>query len=175
MKILCSGNPNDHTVASGIKEIYPDADFASRATGYDLRFWNEGSETFFRNQINKYNVFINSSFLCKWCQHQLLEVTFEEWSKHNINGHIVNIGSSAQWEGVNNAMYGDYGIQKRALQERSLQLNKKNGIKTTHIVLSGINDGKQGHETWLQPLEIAQIIKLVIEKTGSTIPLIALI
>jgi len=174
MKILCSGNPNDQTVASGIKNLYPTAEFASRNTGYDLRFWDHGSETFFRRHINDYTVFINSSFLCKWCQHQLLEVTFEEWSNNGIKGHIVNIGSSAQWNGIN-SIYEDYGIQKQALQERSLQLNNKNGIKTTHVVLSGINDGKPGHEEWLDPVEIAQTIKWILEKSGPTIPLIALI
>ena len=38
MKILCSGNPQHQTVANGVKQIYPEADFASRATGFDLRF-----------------------------------------------------------------------------------------------------------------------------------------
>ena len=53
MNILCSGNPNHNTVASAIKKCFPSVDFASRATGYDLRFWDPGSETYFKEQIVK--------------------------------------------------------------------------------------------------------------------------
>ena len=49
MKILCSGNPLDITVAIGIDEVFDNVEFASRTTGYDLRFWDKGSEEHFRN------------------------------------------------------------------------------------------------------------------------------
>ena len=49
--ILCTGNPAHTTVASAVQRKFPNAEFASRATGYDLRFWNHGSEDFFRNSI----------------------------------------------------------------------------------------------------------------------------
>jgi hypothetical protein len=48
-----------------------------------------------------------------------------------------------------NSVYGSYSIQKRALRDRSLQLNNKHGIKTSHIIAGGLNDGKPGHESWL--------------------------
>ena len=54
--ILCTGNPKDPTVASAVKKIFPQAEFASRNTGYDLRFWNPGSEDYFKNQIANYNI-----------------------------------------------------------------------------------------------------------------------
>lgn len=43
MKILCSGNPRHKTIASGVHQIYPHANFASTTTGYDLRFWEHES------------------------------------------------------------------------------------------------------------------------------------
>jgi hypothetical protein len=172
MKILCSGNPNHATVASGIKKIFADADFASRASGYDLRFWDPGSETHFRDQIKKYNVFINSSFICGHGQLALLEATHQEWSAAGIFGHIINIGSSAEWFGID-SVYAEYSIQKRSLRDRSLQLNNKSGIKTTHVIAGGINDGLPGHENWLALDQIAETIKWVLEHPVK-IPLIAI-
>jgi hypothetical protein len=163
MNILCSGNPHHVTVASAVKKSFPAADFASRATGYDLRFWDPGSETHFREQIIKYNVFVNSSFICSGGQLALLETTHDEWTAADIRGHIINIGSTLEYLGINddqakNKIYGTYSIQKRALKDRSLQLNGVNGIKTTHIIAGGLNDGLSGHETWLDLAQIANII-----------------
>jgi hypothetical protein len=164
MNILCSGNPNHNTVASAIQKRFPKADFASRATGYDLRFWDPGSETHFRNNIQKYNVFINSSFICGGGQLQLLEATVEEWSDKNISGHVINIGSVSEWIGitVSDDIYAKYSIQKRALRDRSLQLNNKKNIKTTHIIAGGLNDGKPGHEKWLELYQLADVIDWIL-------------
>ena len=150
-----------------LKKYFPFAEFASRATGYDLRFWDPGSETYFRKQIINYNVFVNSSFICGGGQLALLEATHEEWTKTNISGHIVNIGSTSEHLGVtdNQAkdnVYGKYSIQKRALRDRSLQLNGLNNIKTTHIIAGGLNDGLSGHENWL---DLTQVAKNQVFKT----------
>ena len=161
MKILCSGNPNDPTIASAINKIFSAADFASRATGYDLRFWDPGSESYFREQITKYNVFINCSFICGGGQLALLEATHQEWANHNIVGHIINIGSTAEWQGID-SMYPTYSIQKRSLRDRSLQLNGVSNIKTTHIIVGGINDNKPEHANWLELDHIASVIDWVL-------------
>ena len=164
--MLCSGNPNHATVASGVKQVFPNCQFASRATGYDLRFWDKGSETHFRENIVNYNIFINSSFICGGGQLHLLETCHSEWSTSNIKGHIINIGSSSELLGITQNMddiYGKYSIQKRALRDRSLQLSNMNGIRTTHMTLGGINDGKPGHEDWLDVVKIAENIKWIIE------------
>ena len=173
MKILCSGNPLDITVANGIDEVFDNVEFASRTTGYDLRFWDKGSEEHFRNNIVNYNVFINASFICGWGQHQLLEVTFAEWERLGICGHIINIGSTSEWEGIN-SKYGSYTVQKQALQVRSLQLNNVANIKTTHMIVGGINDGKEEHSNWIKPKNVAKTIKWVLENNNG-IPLIAIV
>jgi len=176
MNMLCSGNPSHNTVASAVKKYFPKANFASRATGYDLRFWNAGSETYFRKQIINYNIFINSSFICNGGQLALLETTHEEWSAAGIRGHIINVGSTAEYIGVNdnqvnNKTYASYSIQKRALRDRSLQLNGANNIKTTHIIAGGLNDGLPSHESWLDLTQVAETIGWVIEHS-CLIPLI---
>lgn len=167
MNILCSGNPYHSTVASAVKQRFPSAEFASRATGYDLRFWDPGSEQHFRQQIAHYTIFINSSFICGNGQLALLETTHEEWAKLGIYGHIINIGSTAEYIGINDnkakdKLYGTYSIQKRALKDRSLQLNGLNNIKTTHIIAGGLNDNAPGHETWLELTHIADTIAWVM-------------
>jgi hypothetical protein len=176
--ILCTGNPTHNTIASAIQRKFPSTEFASRATGYDLRFWDPGSEGMFRNKIKNYNVFINSSFICGGGQLALLEATFQEWSSLGIKGHIINIGSSAEWMGVddtrvNNDTYGIYSIQKRALRDRSLQLNNKKGIKTSHIIAGGLNDGKPEHDTWLDLDTVANTIDWILSNPAD-IPLLAI-
>jgi len=173
MKILCSGNPNHATVASAIKQQFATAEFASRATGYDLTFWTPGSEEQFRQNIKNYTVFINSSFICGNGQLQLLEATHQEWSTAAIAGHIINIGSSAEWLGIDSP-FGVYSIQKRALRDRSLQLNKKNNIKTTHITVGGLNDGLPGHEDWLDLNTIAESISWILSRSYQ-VPVLAII
>jgi hypothetical protein len=168
--ILCTGNPNHNTVASAVKKIFSDVEFASRATGYDLRFWDTGSEAHFREQIKKYNILINSSFICGGGQLALLETTHQVWAENNISGHIINIGSTAEWLG-SDSVYGIYSIQKRALRDRSLQLNGKNKIRTTHLIAGGLNDGGTGHENWLDLVHIATTIKWILTNPFQT-PLI---
>ena len=168
MNILCTGNPKHITIASAVKQYFPMANFASRATGYDLRFWDPGSETHFREQIINYNVFVNSSFICGGGQLALLEATHEEWANAGISGHIINIGSTSEYLGVNDNqakdnIYGKYSIQKRSLRDRSLQLNGLDNIKTTHIVAGALNDGLPGNENWLDLTHIADTIVWVIE------------
>lgn len=173
--ILCTGNPLHPTVASAVDRKFTNVEFASRATGYDLTFWPEGSESYFRSQIVKYNVFINSSFICGGGQLALLETTWDEWSKNNIRGHIINIGSTSEHLGVDDRrvdkIYGPYSIQKRALRDRSLQLNNKNRIKTSHITAGGLNDGKPGNERGLSLDSVADTIHWILANPNS-IPLL---
>lgn len=169
--ILCTGNPRDNTIASALSKKFSVIDFACRTNGYDLRFWEPETEVFFREKIKNYTIFINSSFICNWAQIRLLEITYEEWSAAKIKGHIINIGSTAEWLGINSP-YGSYSIQKRALRDRSLQLDNKL-IKTTHITVGGLNDGKPGHENWLDLNHVADAIQWVIQQP-IRIPLLAI-
>jgi len=159
IKILCTGNPNDYTVARAVKEVFPNADFASRSTGYDLRFWYPKDENFFIEQIKQYDVLINSSFIVNNAQIRILELTTQVWSK----GHIFNIGSTAEYEGRKTDLPMSYVTQKRSLRDLSLSLNSKY-LKTTHIVAGGLNDNKPEHKTWIDPIHIVNTIKWVLEQ-----------
>lgn len=163
VKLLCSGNPNHRTIASAVQKIWPRAHFASRATGYDLRFWNPGSEDHFRQRIRDYDVFVNASFICDHGQLALLETTVQEWRAHNIKGHVVNIGSAAEFLGMDSA-WGAYSIQKRALRDRSLQLHSQHGIRTTHVILGGLNDGKPENQQGLDLDHAAGVIQWCVSQ-----------
>lgn len=167
-KILCTGNPDHHTVAHGVKQVFPNADFACRSTGYDLRMWTPETEQHFRQQIRNYNVLINSSFISNGAQQKILEITREEWDQ----GHVINIGSSAEYEGRYSSLPQTYCIQKRALRDLSISMNSKK-FKTTHITVGGINDGKEGHEEWLGVFDIAKTIEFVLQSNIS-IPIIGI-
>jgi hypothetical protein len=163
MKMLCTGNPQHATVASAVKKIWPCAEFASRTSGFDLRFWDPGSEDYFRKNIARYDVFINSSFICGNGQLGLLETTFEEWTQHGVKGTIVSIGSSAEFLGKD-SRWGRYSVQKRALRDRGLQLHGNNGIKTTHLIAGGLNDGKPENQHALDLDHVANTIKWILEQ-----------
>ena len=176
--ILCTGNPTHITIASAIQRKFPQAEFASRATGYDLRFWDPGSEDYFREKIKNYNIFINSSFICNGGQLALLEATWQEWGNNGIQGHIINIGSSAEYLGVldpkvDQHVYGIYSIQKRALRDRSLQLDNKKNIKTSHIIAGGLNDGRPENASGLDLDVVANTIAWILENPAD-IPLLSI-
>lgn len=169
-KILCTGNPEHFTVARGIKQVFPTADFACRGTGYDLTMWEHTTEQHFRNNIVNYNVLINSSFIANGAQQKILEITKDCWQ--NQIGYVFNIGSSAEYEGKRNSFLPHYSIQKRALRDTSLALCSDT-FRTTHITAAGINDNKPGHESWLSPTQIANVIKWILEADVS-VPIIGI-
>ena len=68
-------------------------------------------------------------------------------------------------------IYSKYSIQKRALRDRSLQLNGLSNIKTTHIIVGGLNDGLSGHENWVDLTQVVDTIAWII-KHPCLIPLI---
>jgi hypothetical protein len=166
-KILCTGNPNDYTIARAVKQIFPEANFASRATGFDLRLQNLSDETHFRKVIKQYNVFINSSYIESGVQRKLLEIVDEEWDL----GNIFNIGSTAEYEGKN-FQFAEYAAEKRYLRDISLAKNNFE-FKTTHMTIAGFNDNHPDHATWLDPLKVAQAIKLILD-SNINIPIIVI-
>ena len=156
-KILCTGNPNDFTLARNVKQIFPSADFACRSTGYDLRMWDPADEEYFKKNIINYNVLINSSFISNGAQQKILEITHDLWE----TGHVFNIGSTAEYEG-RNSFLPHYSVQKRALRDMSLSMCSAK-FKTTHMTVGGLNDMKPGNENQMDPIHIATAIKWILD------------
>jgi hypothetical protein len=168
IKILCTGNPDHFTVARAVRETFPDADFASRSTGYDLRMWTTESEMHFRENIVKYNVLINSSFIANGAQQKILEITREVWN----SGHVFNIGSTAEYEG-RNSFLPHYSIQKRALRDLSLSLDSAT-FKTTHMTVGGLDDGKIENSNNLNCIHVAKTIQWILTCDKVHIPIIGI-
>jgi hypothetical protein len=166
-KILCTGNPDHYTIARAIKEIFPEAHFASRSTGYDLRMWEQKDEKFFCDNIRNYNILINSSHISNGAQQKILQLTHQHWKV----GHIFNIGSTAEYEG-RNSFFPLYSVEKRALRDLSLLMNSQY-LKTTHMTLGGLNDRKPGNERNLDPIHVARTIKWILD-TNLNIPIIGI-
>jgi len=161
MNMLCTGNPNHNTVASAVKKYFPEADFASRSTGYDFKLLK--SAELFEKNITDYDVFINSSYIQSGIQLQLMEIAVAKWMEADIKGHIISIGTTAEW--TSDTTYSEYIQTKQQLRRRSLELNDETGItgiKTTYIIVGGINDGNPINENYLKVSRIAHVIEWVL-------------
>jgi NAD(P)-dependent dehydrogenase (short-subunit alcohol dehydrogenase family) len=172
MNMLCTGNPDHITVASAVKQYFPMANFASRATGYD--FTLPEIDELFKKTIIDYNVFINSSYIQAGIQLKLLNMAVSKWMEADVKGHIINIGTTAEWD--SSPKYSEYVQSKQELRHRSLALNNETGItgvKTTHIIVGGVNDGKSGNELYVNPTRIVNTIDWVL-KNSDRIALIQL-
>lgn len=155
-KILCTGNPDRlGTIAAGVRELFPSAEFVSLSAGYDLSFRTPGSLELFQERIKSYNILINSSFIENGAQEQILSATHAVWR----HGHVINVGSTSESD-PDNYSRPEYARAKLALRRKSLSLYTYR-FRTTHIVLGGIQN--EQHPDWLSPVRIAGVIKWILE------------
>ena len=154
-KILCTGNPSrEGTIASGVREIWPDATFIHLSKGYD--FLNlEDKHKEIEQLFKTHNTFINASHV-KGVQTKLLEMC----NKNMIVGDVFNIGSTHEYD---NTGPEKYKKEKLALRKLSLELNSFR-IQTCHVVMGGINTGRSETVDWINPKRIAEMIKWVTEQ-----------
>lgn len=165
MKIFCTGNPQKRSIAYSL-----DCDHASLSSGWD--FFNTDSLEKFRSLIINYDVFVNSSYIGPDVQLNLLNLVIDVWQEHNIKGHIINIGTTLE----NNPDDSQYCQDKLKLRKRSLDLSDETGItgiKTTYIVLGGINDGKLENHDKVNTEDISSTIHWILEQ-DYRIPMIQL-
>ena len=165
MKIFCTGNPEKKTVAYALG-----CDGHSLSSGWN--FLNSDSLDRFKSTIADYNIFVNSSYIGPGVQLNLLNLAIETWQKHDIKGHIITIGTTRE----NNPDDSEYCKSKLELRQRSLQLSNETGItgiKTTYIVLGGIDDGKLENNDKVTTDSISSSIHWILAQ-DCRIPLIQL-
>jgi hypothetical protein len=161
MKILCTGNPDStskQTIANGVRQIFPEADFAHRGTGYDLTFTTPGSSDFFKNQIKNYDVLLNCSYIEQDKQLTFAHYSFVYCKKPN---YVINIGSSMEYESIL-TQYWEYRLDKLRLRDMSMKFCRPE-FRSTSLTCFGINDGVK-HPTGLNVLHIAQTMKWILEQ-----------
>ena len=163
-KVLCTGNPDrKSTIASAVKEIWPEATFIHLSNGFDLK--NISSvEDKLKKLFRTHNTFINASYL-SGMQIKLLKLCHE----HMLIGEVYNIGSTNEYDGLGPETYKNNKIE---LRETSLKLNSFR-FQTTHIVMGGIDIGKPETESWVKPIKIVEMIKWVT-KQDIKIPIIGI-
>lgn len=163
MKPLCTGNPNRHTLAWAASQKWPETECISRSSGWNLLMDNHADISKFQNKILDHNVFINSSYIGPNVQKQLLELTVNKWMERDIKGHVFTIGTTAEW---NPDLYNQsYVTSKIDLRRRCLEVNDQTGItgvKSTYIILGGVNDGKPENQYYIDPLDVMDVIETII-------------
>ena len=112
--MLISGN-KDSGLAQALYEIYPDADFASRKTGYDLTS-KDGRETF-ASLATAHDVIIINAALWQFQQTVLLDIVYKKLVEAKKQAHIVVIGSTT--DRVKNGKAWLYNAEKKALRDYS--------------------------------------------------------
>jgi NADP-dependent 3-hydroxy acid dehydrogenase YdfG len=102
-------------------------------------------------------VFVNSAYIAPGIQQTLMNECYAEWTRTNIRGHIITIGTTL--ENTNDS--SQYAQSKRNLKNRSLQLSDDTGIsgvKTTYIVLGGL--GPDGCDA----KDVSQVIQWIVNQ-----------
>ena len=163
--ILCTGNPKKKTVAYALG-----CDYASLSSGWD--FTDPITLERFRATILNYNVFVNSSYITSGVQLTLMNIVYQEWMRENIKGHIITIGTTLEYSNDKS----EYANNKRALKQRSLELNDQTGIsgvKSTYLILGGINNGELKNSDYVMTDHIASSILWVLSQ-DYRIPLLQL-
>jgi hypothetical protein len=161
MKILCTGNPSKFSIAKLVKEKWNHACCISPSSGWDLKLYNDQNQDKFKNLIQNYNVFINSSYIATGQQARLLSLVCATWMEADIKGHIITIGTTAEWS-VDSSSYVQ---DKQELRKLSLELNDKTGItgvKTTYIILGGLDDGHPKNSDFVCPESVVNAIEWVL-------------
>ena len=158
MKIFCTGNPVRKTIAYalGAAPNLTNNMSASISSGWD--FTLPATITKFRKYIQQYNVFVNSAYIAPGIQETLMNECQTEWTRADIRGHIINIGTTLENTNCNS----QYAQSKRSLKYRSLQLNDETGIsgvKTTYILLGGL-----GPE-FCDCKDVAQTVLWIVEQS----------
>jgi|TARA_R110000822_G_scaffold127113_1_gene262368 hypothetical protein len=164
-KVLCTGNPNRKgTIASGVREVWPNATFIHLSNGYD--FWNlSEKEHEIQTLFKTHNTFINASYV-NGVQTKLLDIC----SKNMIVGDAFNIGTTHEYDGLGS---DSYKKNKLELRDKSLELNSFR-LQTCHIVMGGVDTGIEESQNWVKPKKIAEMIKWVTEQDTIKIPIIGI-
>ena len=111
-KILIAGN-KDFGLAKELYDLYPDAEFLSRSTGYDLTASRDQQRC--AERVLDFDVFINCSALWKFNQTVLLDTVYKKCTEHNHRPYIICIGSTTDRVKKGGAWL--YNAEKKALRD----------------------------------------------------------
>ena len=164
-KILIAGN-KDYGLAKELYKLYPDAEFLSRSTGYDLT--SSDGQKRCADRVLEFDIFINCSALWKFNQTVLLDTVYKKCTENNHRLQIICIGSTTDRVKKGGAWL--YNAEKKALRDycNTLGMNGvwDNGPKITLVSFGSLTNVQSKHPT-RKCLDIAQAalyIKWIVEQ-----------
>lgn len=132
-------------LAKSLFGIFPEADFASRKTDFDLTT-DAGRKKFAEEALN-HDTIILCSALYNFNQTVLLNAIYKKCIEHKHRPHIINIGSTT--DRVKNGKVWLYNAEKKALRDfsNSLGLNGVwgDGPKITLISFGSLSNVQNKH------------------------------
>lgn len=163
--MLITGNSNSG-LAGALAKIYPDAEFVSRSTGYDLSAKIDQERC--AELACEHSVFVNCAALYKFNQTTLLNIVYHKCVLEKHNCHIVNIGSTT--DRVKKGGSWLYNAEKKALQDYSNTLGLNgvwaSGPKISYISFGTLNNNQEKHPS-RKTIDIdlaAEYIKWVVDQ-----------
>jgi NADP-dependent 3-hydroxy acid dehydrogenase YdfG len=114
--------------------------------------------------VTQFDVFINSSFVAPGVQADILNSVIQQWTESDIKGHVITIGTTL--ENSVDTRFQTYIDDKKKLRELSLSMNDRTGItgvKTSYIVVGGINNQQPQNVDFVDPQSVVELIDWVLK------------
>ena len=163
------GNKN-YGLSNSISKLYPEADYYSRSTGYNLGK-KEIREAVAAESLNHSHVLLVSA-LGDFSQVMLAESIIKRWVDADHNGYLIALGSSADTPVKGTKWI--YPVEKKALRAYMRQLSQAVSSdtppkwKSTYIAPGNMHtprqDEKMPDTSKLDTEYVAEIIKWLIEQ-----------
>jgi len=148
-----------------VSVLYPDAEFCSRETGYDLG--RKDDQERLAARVLYHDVFINCAALFKFNQTTLLNIVYHACIENNHKCHIINIGSTTDRVKKGGAWL--YNAEKKALRDYSNTLGL-NGVwadapKVSYVSFGTLSNNQHKHpgRKALDINSAAEYIKWIID------------
>jgi len=142
--MIITGNAKKD-LAGALYNLYPDAEFCSRETGYD--FGKKADQERLAERVCEHDVFINCAALYKFNQTTLLNIVYQKCIEKTHNCHIINIGSTT--DRVKKGSSWIYNAEKKALKDYSNSLGLvgvwSNGPKISYISFGTLDNNAKKH------------------------------
>lgn len=163
--MIITGNKYEG-VAGALSMLYPDAEFCSRNTGYDLAA--KADQERLAERVCDHDVFVNCAALYKFNQTTLLNIVYQKCVLEKHNCHIINIGSTTDRVKKGGAWL--YNAEKKALRDYSNTLGLSgvwaSGPKISYISFGTLDNNQEKHQG-RKTLDInvaAEYIKWIVDQ-----------
>lgn len=163
--MIVSGNP-DVGLAQALQKLYPNAEFCSRANGYELT--ERKSRERFAQEAVKHNVVVVNAALWQFQQTVLLDTVYKTLKEAGSDAHIVCIGSTTDRVKKGGAWL--YNAEKKALRDYCNSLSIlgvwAKGPRVSLISFGTLSNNQHKHpdRTCMDITRAAEYVKWLIDQ-----------